>query len=240
MRSRKFKIHVPDSTYDLSISDLMSALCCIFLLFLAVTIYKLNQQKFEYIQKNELATRYKNKQEDLYKALKNEFSQDMQKWGADISNIDGAIRIRFTDDSFMFEGDRAVLTAEFKHVLSDFFGRLITIIGDEYFCDDILELRIEGHTKKISGTKDDYETGMRLSMDRTREVLTYCLENSNIKYKTIGNQNALSWIRTRIAGIGYSFSIPGENNRDRRVEFKIRTKAEAVIDELQKLDGTGD
>lgn len=237
MRSRKVKANFSGSSYDLSISDLMSALCCIFLLFLALTVYKLNQQKKEYEQKNELATLYKNKQDDLYKALDKEFSKDLKRWGADISNVDNAIRIRFTDDTFMFEGGKAELTPDFKSVLSDFFGRLIKIVGQNYFCDDILELRIEGHTKKIDGSKDDYEEGMRLSMDRTRNVLTYCLDNSSFSYQKIGEESTVNWIRQRIAGIGYSFSIPGENNKDRRVEFKIRTKAEAVIEELQKLDG---
>lgn len=237
MRTRRVKVNFSSSSYSLSISDLMSALCCIFLLFLAITVYKLNQQKREYQQKNELATQYKNKQEDLYKALEKEFSIDLNRWGADISNVDGAIRIRFTDDSFMFAGGSEILTPEFETVLSDFFGRLIKVIGQDYFCNDILEIRIEGHTKKITGTESDYNQGMWLSMERTRNALKHCLNNSIISYDMIGGENSVNWIRQRIAGIGYSFSIPGENNKDRRVEFKIRTKAESVIDELQKLDG---
>ena len=150
MRTRRVKVNFSSSSYSLSISDLMSALCCIFLLFLAITVYKLNQQKREYQQKNELATQYKNKQEDLYKALEKEFSIDLNRWGADISNVDGAIRIRFTDDSFMFAGGSEILTPEFETVLSDFFGRLIKVIGQDYFCNDILEIRIEGHTGNVA------------------------------------------------------------------------------------------
>lgn len=172
MRSRKIKVNVSGSSYDLSVSDLMSALCCIFLLFLALTVYKLNQQKKEYEMKNELATQYKDRQEDLYKALYKEFANDLDKWGADISKVDGAIRIRFTDDSFMFSGGSSELTPEFEVVLTDFFERLIKIIGGKDFCEDILELRIEGHTKMIDGSKDDYDTGMRLSMNRTSERLS--------------------------------------------------------------------
>ena len=236
MSTRRLKIYLSCCFYDLSISDLMSALCCIFLLFLAVTVYKLNQQKTEYEKKNELATKYKNKQEELYRALKEEFSADLERWTADIANVDGAIRIRFTDDAFMFAGNAPDLTPKFESVLQNFFPRLIKIVGQDYFSHDILELRIEGHTKKTTGSKYDYEAGMSLSMDRTRNVLTYCLENPP-PYEKIAGEDAMNWIRQRIAGIGYSFSIPGENFKDRRVEFKIRTKAEAIIDELQKLDG---
>lgn len=237
MRSRRIKGNFLGNSYDLSVSDLMSALCCIFLLFLAVTVYKLNQQKREYQQKNELATQYKNKQEYLYKALEKEFAKDLKRWSADIVQVDGAIRIRFTDDSFMFKGNDWKLTFDFEDVLTDFFGRLIKIIGSNDFCDDILELRIEGHTKKIDGSVNDYNRGMEISMNRTKSVLTYCLEHTFIPYQKIGDEEAISWIRKRIAGIGYSFSIPGENGKDRRVEFKIRTQAESVIDKLQKLDG---
>lgn len=237
MRSRKVWSYFAGSSYDLSISDLMSALCCIFLLFLAVTVYKLNLQKAEYVQKNELATQYKNKQEDLYKALEKEFAKDLKDWSADIAQVDGAIRIRFTDDSFMFSGGDWRLTVDFEAVLTNFFGRLIKIIGRDDFSDDILELRIEGHTKKIDGSVDDYNRGMEISMNRAQSVLIYCLEHTSIPYRKISNEDAIPWIRKRIAGIGYSFSIPGEDKKDRRVEFKIRTKAESVIDDLQKLDG---
>ena len=239
MRSRKMRGSLVSSSYDLSISDLMSALCCVFLLFLAVTVYKLNQQKMEYQQKNALATEYKDRQEDLYKALEKEFIQDLKGWSADIAQVDGAIRIRFTDDSFMFSGGDWRLTFDFETVLTNFFGRLIKIIGSDDFCDDILELRIEGHTKKIDGSIDDYNRGMEISMNRAKSVLIYCLEHTSIPYRKIGNEDAIPWIRKRIAGIGYSFSIPGEDKKDRRVEFKIRTKAESVIDDLQKLDGFG-
>lgn len=242
MRSRTVKIQVSGNSYDLSISDLMSALCCVFLLFLAVTIYRYNVQKSEYEAKNKLATQYKDKQEDLLKAIEKEFSGDKERWNAEIAPVDGAIRIRFTNDSMMFEGGKDVLKPEFESVLSEFFGRLIKIVGSNEFCEDILEIRIEGHTMRVQmedvSAFQDYKRGMEISMGRTQNVLLFCLQNSEIPYSKIGNEDAEQWIRERIVAMGYSNSLPGDTpEKSRRVEFKIRTKAESVIDEIQKLDG---
>ena len=95
MRSKSVKIQVSSNSYDLSISDLMSALCCVFLLFLSVTIYRYNVQKSEYEAKNKLAAQYKDKQDDLLKAIEREFDRDKAQWNAEIAAVDGAIRIRF-------------------------------------------------------------------------------------------------------------------------------------------------
>ena len=126
--------------------------------------------------------------------------------------------------------------------MSEFFGRLIKVVGSKEFCDDILEIRIEGHTMKVQmedvSAFQDYKRGMEISMGRTQNVLLFCLQNIEMPYSIIGNQDAEQWIRERIVAMGYSNSIPGETpEKSRRVEFKIRTRAESVIDEIQKLDG---
>lgn len=242
MRSKSVKIQVSSNSYDLSISDLMSALCCVFLLFLSVTIYRYNVQKSEYEAKNKLAAQYKDKQDDLLKAIEREFDRDKAQWNAEIAAVEGAIRIRFTNEAMMFEGGKTVLKPEFETVLSEFFGRLIKVVGSKEFCDDILEIRIEGHTMKVQmedvSAFQDYKRGMEISMGRTQNVLLFCLQNIEMPYSIIGNQDAEQWIRERIVAMGYSNSIPGETpEKSRRVEFKIRTRAESVIDEIQKLDG---
>ena len=74
---------------------------------------------------------------------------------AEIAAVDGAIRIRFTNEAMMFEGGKTVLKPEFETVLSEFFGRLIKVVGSKEFCDDILEIRIEGHTMKVQKENDN-------------------------------------------------------------------------------------
>ena len=43
MRTKKIERNEKGSNFDLSISDLMAALCCIFVIFLVLTIEKLNK-----------------------------------------------------------------------------------------------------------------------------------------------------------------------------------------------------
>ena len=76
---------------------------------------------------------------------------------------------------------------------------------------------------------------MELSQERTRNVMIFCLD-------TLKNVEKREWVQGNIAAIGYSFSRPAKdkyNNDDwdssRRVEFRIKTKAEAVIEEIQNL-----
>lgn len=93
---------------------------------------------------------------------------------------------------------------------------------------DIQEIRIEGHTAvNLRQTrKEDYESGMKLSQERTREVLYYCLG-------TIPETR--DELQKKIIAIGYSNSIPAaDDTKTRRVEFSIRTRAESVIEFIEK------
>ena len=127
----------------------------------------------------------------------------------------------------MFAKDDSNLTENFKQVLSDFFPRLIQILQSPEYSESIEEIRIEGHTAVDNNLtrKDDYETGMKLSQKRTREVLYYCL-NTIPEYRDEVQKN--------IIAVGYSNSRPAEEvAKTRRVEFNIRTRAENIIDKLK-------
>ena len=229
MRSQKTIVSGSEkNSYDLSISDLMAALSCIFILFLVFTIHKLNEERKEFTRQNGVATEYRLNQERLYKEIYKTFENDLEEWGAEIEPTKGSVLIRFTKDSMMFAKEDSQLTENFKQVLAVFFPRLIQILQRSEYKDNIEEIRIEGHTavdKRLS-RKDDYETGMKLSQERTREVLYYCLN-------TIPNER--DEVQKNIIAIGYSNSIPvAEVTKTRRVEFSIRTRAESVIDQLKK------
>lgn len=215
-------------SYDLSISDLMAALCCIFILFLVFAINKLNEERKEFARQNGVATEYRLTQENLYKKIYSTFERDLEKWGAEIEPTKGTVLIRFTKDSMMFAKDDAQLTQNFEEVLSDFFPRLIKILQSQEFKDEIEEIRIEGHTARVDmiPLERDYEEGIYLSQRRTREVMLYCLE-------TIPEMR--NEIQKNLVAIGYSNSIPATTlDKSRRVEFNIRTRAERVIDKLKK------
>ena len=74
---------------------------------------------------------------------------------------------------------------------------------------------------------------MKLSQDRTRSVLQYCL--------TLLNNDKELWIRERATANGLSSVKPISENeteagrkQNRRVEFRIKTDAENQIREMLK------
>lgn len=243
MRTRRIKSETQTSSYDLSISDLMAALCCIFLVFLSKTVLQLNLQKAEYAAKNEVAEDYRNMQSSLYQNLFDEFETDFKKWNLTLTPD---LTFHFKDDDALFKKDSAELQLQFEKILDDFFPRLIKVISNENYADKIEEIRIEGHTaENIWQTRDeDYRTGMELSQERTREVLFYCLQNTKLKENKIQNEDPIEWIRKKIAAIGYSNSIPFTDEtgridweKSRRVEIRIKTNSDAVITDIQNLSG---
>lgn len=230
MRTRKRYSEGDSVGFDLSISDLMSALCGIFALIMITVVVQLNTTKAEYISKNQKAEEYYSMQNDLYKDLNKEFEKDLKKWNAEITPD---LTIRFKDSNVLFEPWKANLTPTFRNILSDFFPRLIVILEKDAYKTEIEEIRIEGHTarEKAINYNRDYKEGMELSQERTREVMLHCLN-------TLKNDDR-NWVQSNIAAIGYSLSRPvvyedGEPNWEssRRVEFKIKTKAEKVIEEM--------
>ncbi|OJF77350.1 MAG: hypothetical protein BKP49_02485 [Treponema sp. CETP13] len=232
MRTRKTFSEKENSSFDLSISDLMAALCGIFALIMIVVIVQLNLSKSEYVSKNKKAEEYYSMQNNLYKELTEEFKDDLEKWNAEITPD---LTIRFTDSEVLFEPDKAILKNSFKTILSNFFPRLITVLKQDDYKNEIEEIRIEGHTatNERMSKNQDYTTGMVLSQERTTNVMLYSL-------------NALSenreWVQKNIAAIGYSNSRPViidnkiNSKASRRVEFKIKTKAEKVVEDLATKD----
>lgn len=203
--------------FDLSISDMMSALCFIFILVCVVLVFQLKKMSESYIEM----------QHALYIDLSKEFELDLGKWNAEIDREN--LSIRFNDPSVLFWGNSAELREGYKRILDDFFPRLVEILSSANYRDAIEELRIEGHTAEESD-KDprlDYREGMELSQERTREVLYYCLTTD------FGEENL--WITDKIVAIGYSKSRPIVTNgtidweKSRRVEFRIKTNSERAI-----------
>ncbi len=241
MRSRKQKQLGVGNSFDLSISDLMAALCCIFILFLVFTIRKLNVEREDFKKKNAVATEYRLNQQALYEALYSEFSQDLIKWNAELKLENGTILIRFKipkdsrdkKDKIMFLPDQYEIQGNFKNYFDDFFPRYVSILRKQEFKEKIEEIRIEGHTARDNKHlyKVDYEEGIELSQKRTKEVMIYCLDTLSDEDRT--------WVQGKLAAIGYSFSRPMYEGSDinwdisRRVEFSIRTKADSVITEME-------
>lgn len=214
--------------FNLSISDMMSALCAIFVLLCIGIILQLKQISEHYVN-----TKY-----TLYEDLSKEFSADLKNWNAEIDSEN--LSIRFKDPDVLFVMNEANLRYSYKQILDDFFPRLLKVVSN--YEDLIEEIRIEGHSAEAiqaikSGRiteRQDYEQGMELSQDRTRAVLSYCLNDT--KYP-----KEHEWIRSKIVAIGYSKSRPvtdinGEIdwNASRRVEFRIKLNSDNEIQKYLK------
>lgn len=208
--------------FNLSISDMMSALCAIFVLLCIGIILQLKQISEHYVR-----TKY-----TLYDDLNKEFYADLKNWNAEIDSEN--LSIRFKDPDVLFVMNQAVLRNSYKQILDDFFPRLLKVVSN--YENLIEEIRIEGHSSEATERiktgrlteRQDYEEGMELSQARTRSVLSYCLNDT--KYP---KEN--EWIRSKIIAIGYSKSHPVKVNgkidwnASRRVEFRIKLNSDSEI-----------
>lgn len=248
MRTKRFRYFEGDGGYDLSISDLMSALCCIFILVTISIVVSLKE-------KNSLADKYQELQQDLFLDLRDEMGADLEKWGATIDP--DTLTIRFSSDDG-FDARSPELKPGYKKVLQEFFPKLVAILQQDKYKNEIEEIRIEGFTApdrtdtQGEGSEHDYTSGIELSQERTMNVLLYCLENTNYSQETdpAKKEEEKEWIRKHIVSNGYSLSRPLgndgkliEENRkltdeekaaSRRVEFRIKTNSDKIVQQFQK------
>ncbi len=276
MRTKRYRHIEEGSNYDLSISDLMAALCCIFVLVtisivvslkekdqIADEYQKLLQKKYLDLseevaslkEKNQLADKYQELQQEIYLDLSEEMGSDLEKWGATIDP--DTLTIRFSSDDG-FDARSADLKDGYKKVLQEFFPKLIQILEQDKFKNEIEEIRIEGFTSPDKtdpfgeGSEHDYVSGVKLSQERTQNVLLYCLEHTDYSQETDPalKEQEKDWIRKHIVSNGYSLSKPlgtdgklledaGEIDKaaTRRVEFRIKTNSDKIVQQFQETNG---
>lgn len=215
-----------------SISDMMSGLMIIFL-FIAVAYMSSVQEEKAKIEN--IAVDWRDMQDELYRDLYEEFKDDLDKWQASIDRE--TLAFRFNEPSVFFDPNEASLKPRFKQILNDFFPRYIAILRGPTYRDEIEEVRIEGHASSEYGTTmntlEAYFANMRLSQDRTRNVLEYCL--SEIPAMTRHQRWAIATITAN--GLSSSRLILNEDGTEnkelsRRVEFRVLTKAS---DQMKKI-----
>lgn len=188
-------------------------------------------------QIKEIAVAYQELQEDLYTDLYNEFKDDLSRWKAEIDKE--TLTIRFLEPSVLFKVNSDTVTSRFQDILIEFFPRYILILNSPKYMDSIDEIRIEGHTSSEWTRQVDaelaYFLNMKLSQDRTRSVLEYCLG-------LIGDPSLKTWTRKYLTTNGLSSShlvlVDGIENRElsRRVEFRTKTAAEKkVVEIIEKM-----
>ena len=219
----------------LPISDLMSVLMMVFII---ISVFYMLQVKKDKDQIEEIAVTFDKLQKGLYQALDKEFKNDLESWNAEIDSTKLSIRFLVPEESnfgtpkIFFAPGSANITTYGKSVLEDFFPRFRKIIYSNTYRNSIEEIRIEGHTSSdwIGETFNNaYYRNMKLSQDRTRNVLRFTLESVDDKDEKV-------WLREYLSSNGLSSSklildSLGKENfiASRRVEFRIKTKAEDAI-----------
>jgi outer membrane protein OmpA-like peptidoglycan-associated protein len=200
----------------INIADIMSALMMIFMFIAIGFLYEIMSQEQVY-------------KVELNEALHKEFDKNLKEWGAEITD-DNIIRFNAP-----FRAGSQEPEHDFNAILSNFFPRYIKLLSIKQFKEEIMEVRVEGHTSDTwgdVGQKQAYLLNMELSQKRATNVLKYCYE---LEDRTI-NQN-LSWLQKVLRANGMSFSKllykdenqrVQDNERSRRVEFKVVVKEHEV------------
>ncbi|MAD45781.1 MAG: cell envelope biogenesis protein OmpA [Oceanospirillaceae bacterium] len=210
-----------------AVSDLMAGLMMVFMLISIVFMVNVEQERNKV---RDVAILYDHLRVQLYEDLKNEFEPDMATWGAE---LDKDLTFRFNNTDVLFDKGQAELKPEFKDILADFFPRYMQIIAQPKYRNDILEVRIEGHTSSSwSGALSDddaYIRNMDLSQERTRSTLGFLLGLQAV-------HNDKRWLKSHLTANGLSSAKVIRNDdgsengdRSRRVEFHVRTDAESRI-----------
>jgi outer membrane protein OmpA-like peptidoglycan-associated protein len=222
-------------------ADLMTVLMVVFL-FISIAYMGLVQlQKKE---QDKIFKEYKETKESLYKDLKSEFKDDFKKWDLE---LDKDLSIKFTNPQVLFKSGASDISPKFQEILTEFFPKYLTIVLQEKYKEKIAEIRIEGHTDNIAihETDDPYIDNIKLSQDRSRNVLQFLRKLPYYKKLSIEKEQILQfWITAN--GLSYGRTLDDDKKlsyisnkkinikKSRRVEFKIVTTSEILVDQVLK------
>ncbi len=223
------------------LADLMTVLMVIFL-FMSISYMALVEKRQK--EQNQIFKDYEESKVALYNELNDAFKNDFAKWDL---KLDKDLSIKFTNPQVLFGTGSSEITSHFQTILSDFLPKYLTVVLQEKYKDKIAEIRIEGHTdtKPIGGSGDPYIDNMKLSQDRGRNVLAFlrrqeCFINlvptEKERLQFWLTANGLSYGRTvdKEYKLTFDSKLPIDDEKSRRVEFRIVTTSEAIINEALK------
>lgn len=222
----------------LSVSDLMTGLMVIFL-FVAIAYIKIVQDN------TSVLSDFVETKQRMYEKLVSEFKGDTAKWQMSITED---LSMKFNNPTTLFQSGSSNITPAFKHILNEFIPKYLDILLKDTLRIRIQEIRIEGHTDDVpypSLHSDPYIANVKLSQERALNVLTYIRDMVSFKSYTEKEQkmlefwftaNGLSYGRALDDNNNYIYETSNSINRDksRRVEFRIVTKGEEVLENFVK------
>jgi chemotaxis protein MotB len=213
----------------ISVSDMMTGLMMVFL-FIAIVFMEQVSEKNKAVEN--IAFTYKSHRDELYNSLQKEFEADLSRWNAEVLKDS---TVRFNEPDVLFDQGSKEIKNKFKTVLNEFFPRYVSLLASDKYRTYIEEVRIEGHTSSSwEGSKDledRYLNNALLSQQRSFTILEYCFSLTQIK-------PLQQWLTTVLRANGLAFAMPilidgkEDESRSRRVEFKVKTKADEKIHEI--------
>lgn len=225
-----------------SLSDIMTGLMIVFL-FISIS-YMIEVQKRQ-AERDEIFEEFKATKEELYNELDSVFKADFQKWEV---KLDKDLSIKFTNPEVLFSSGEKTIKPYFAEILNTFLPRYFNVLLQNKYREKISEIRIEGHTDTVPATQfdsDPYIGNVILSQLRSTEVLKYF--RNMPYYKSLSKEdeallqfwltaNGLSYGRT--LDVNKEFTIftkkPPNNELSRRVEFRIITTSEKLVEKVIK------
>ena len=161
-----------------------------------------------------------NAQQEKTAALLNSLKDALLGFNSDeltVTQKEGKIYVAMSD-KLLFESGSAQVNKQGRSAL----GKLAGVLKKQ----SEIDVTIEGHTD----SDGEYFHNMELSQNRTRTVLQYC-------YSLMNESEAL-WAKQLITANGLSSSQPilvngvEDKGLSRRVEFRVRTNAEAQLEKI--------
>lgn len=222
----------------MSVSDLMTGLMVIFLFISISYIRKVRE-------KQSILTDYVETKTQLHDKLVKEFEGDTSRWQMTIGKD---LSMRFNNPQVLFASGNADLTPTFKHILDEFLPKYFHILLNDSLRSKIVEIRIEGHTDDVPYPQlntDSYIANVILSQQRSLSVLRYFRSMPNFRTYSAEQKKLLEYWFTA-NGLSYGKSVDSEGNytiesehpidreRSRRVEFRIITSGEEMLENFVK------
>lgn len=222
----------------MSVSDLMTGLMVIFL-FIAISYIRKVQEN------QNVLTDYVETKTQLHDKLIKEFEGDTKRWQMTIGKD---LSMRFNNPQVLFASGKAELTQEFKQILDEFLPKYFDILLHDSLRSKIVEIRIEGHTDTVPAPqldRDPYIANVILSQQRSLSVLRYFRSMPIFETYTDDEKKLLEYWFTA-NGLSYGKSVDKHGNytieskeaidkdRSRRVEFRIVTSGEEVLENFVK------
>lgn len=223
----------------MSVSDLMTGLMVIFMFVAIAYMIQVDENQT-------VLTDYVETKQQLHDKLVKEFEGDTCRWQMQVGKD---LTMKFNNPQVLFATGSYQLTDSFKVILDDFIPRYLNILlNDVTLSESIREIRIEGHTDNVLASKfgdDPFLSNVKLSQLRSYSVIEYIRNMESYKNYTDEQKTKLEfWFTSN--GLSYGKAVdsngeyiaisgkPIDKERSRRVEFRIVTTGEELLENFVK------